>query len=584
MHNNYQKLQHVIEQAVNYFQINGKMNYATALRNATGYVLMYESGNHGYRQYRKDVNRNLCESLYFMNSDPYCPIHIKKTVRQVLESYRKMNGLSTAEFKSDRGDKFVNINECVSLIESFESEKNDIKNITKSNMTFMKAPNGEHTNLSEKLWLFVRTSAFKQWFGDWENSPELSSKVVDQNGQPMLMYHGSPMSGITQFKAGESPYGDDYIFFTSLPEQAMTYTGYDQDDFQDWDQFDEVVSEEGLIYEAFLNIRDKNRIYERSSGEIHALAISNNQIKLIKNQYEQDEEVVDKKYNFARQVVRYMIAEDMVESDMQDECLEQVLSILDEYPQAMMGGSELDQIAFVRGYGDTIVDALEQVMDSVAYRNRWRDYQEQDEQDIIIEQAFTGRAFPYRAVQPKEQPVTEPVKKHLTVADKIRKALKQKLGYNSRQVSVKTHNYSGGSTTYVSIKQQGLDKKAIYEIASNFSNVRYDEFTGQYLLGGNRVEVHDVDGTWLDWRDFENEDVQQNDYELATDVFNRAYDMFDEMEGLEELYDDDVISYVQRELTKQFGRQSSQEQFKRFSKEIRDAYNAVMQNIRRGIR
>jgi len=26
--------------------------------------------------------------------------------------------------------------------------------------------------------------------------------------------------------------------------------------------------------------------------------------------------------------------------------------------------------------------------------------------------------------------------------------------------------------------------------------------------------------------------------------------MFDEMEGLEELYDDDVISYVQRELTK----------------------------------
>ena len=413
MHNNYQKLQHVIEQAVNYFQINGKMNYATALRNATGYVLMYESGNRGYRQYRKDVNRNLCESLYFMNSDPYCPIHIKKTVRQVLESYRKMNGLSTVEFKSDRGDKFVNINQSSSLIESVDTQNVD-------------------------------------------------------------------------------------------------------------------------------------------------------------------------KEQFARQVVRYMIADDMVESDMQDECLEQVLSILDEDPQAMKNGTELDQIAFVRGYGDTIVDALEQVMDSVAYRNRWRDYQEQDEQDIIIEQAFTGRAFPYRAVQPKEQPVAEPVKKHLTIADKIRKALKQKLGYNSRQVSVKTHNYSGGSTTYVSIKQQGLDKKAIYEIASGFSSVRYDELTGQYLSGGNQfVEVHDVDGTWLDWRDFENEDVQQNDYELATDVFNRAYDMFDEMEGLEELYDDDVISYVQRELTKQFGRQSSQEQFRRFLKEIRDAYNAVMQSVTR---
>ena len=413
MHNNYQKLQHVIEQAVNYFQINGKMNYATALRNATGYVLMYESGNHGYRQYRKDVNRNLCESLYFMNSDPYCPIHIKKTVRQVLESYRKMNGLSTAEFKSDRGDKFVNINQSSSLVESVDTQK------------------------------------------------------VDRE-------------------------------------------------------------------------------------------------------------------QFARQVVRYMIADDMVDSDMEDECLEQVLSILDEDPQTMKNGSELDQIAFVRGYGDTIVDALEQVMDSVAYRNRWRDYQEQDEEDIIIEQAFTGRAFPYRAVQPKEQPVAEPVKKHLTIADKIRKALKQKLGYNSRQVSVKTHNYSGGSTTYVSIKQQGLDKKAIYEIASGFSSVRYDELTGQYLSGGNQfVEVHDVDGTWLDWRDFEHDDVQQIDYEQTSEIFNRAYDMFDEMEGLEELYDDDVISYVQRELTKQFGRQKSQEQFRRFLKEIRDAYNAVMQSVTR---
>ena len=420
MHNNYQKLQHVIEQAVNYFQINGKMNYATALRNATGYVLMYESGNHGYRQYRKDVNRNLCESLYFMNSDPYCPIHIKKTVRQVLESYRKMNGLSTDEFKSDRGDKFVNIKQSSSLIESVDTQNVD-------------------------------------------------------------------------------------------------------------------------------------------------------------------------KEQFARQVVNYMIKDDMVKSDMQDECLEQVLSILDEDPQAMRGGSELDQIAFVRGYGDIIVDALKQVMDSVAYRNRWRDYQEQDEQDIIIEQAFTGRAFPYRAVQPKEQkvvqPVATPVKKELTIADKIRKALKQKLGYNSRQVSVKTHSYSGGSTTYVTLKQQGLDKKGIYEIASSFSRVRYDELTGEYLSGGNQfVEVHDVDGTWLDWRDFEHDDVQQIDYEQTSEIFNRAYDMFNEMEDLEELYDDDVISYVQRELTKQFGRQKSQEQFRRFLKEIRDAYNAVMQNIRRGIR
>ena len=30
----------------------------------------------------------------------------------------------------------------------------------------MKAPNGKPTNLSEDNWLFVRSGAFKNWFGD----------------------------------------------------------------------------------------------------------------------------------------------------------------------------------------------------------------------------------------------------------------------------------------------------------------------------------------------------------------------------------------------------------------------------------
>lgn len=33
----------------------------------------------------------------------------------------------------------------------------------------MKAPNGKDSNLPEQLWLTVRTKAFKNWFGDWEN-------------------------------------------------------------------------------------------------------------------------------------------------------------------------------------------------------------------------------------------------------------------------------------------------------------------------------------------------------------------------------------------------------------------------------
>jgi hypothetical protein len=29
------------------------------------------------------------------------------------------------------------------------------------------------------------------WFGDWENSPKTASKVVDENGEPMVVYHGT---------------------------------------------------------------------------------------------------------------------------------------------------------------------------------------------------------------------------------------------------------------------------------------------------------------------------------------------------------------------------------------------------------
>lgn len=47
---------------------------------------------------------------------------------------------------------------------------------------FMKAPNGEPTNLTEKQWLTVRTQAFKNWFGDWGNDPEHASKVVEESG------------------------------------------------------------------------------------------------------------------------------------------------------------------------------------------------------------------------------------------------------------------------------------------------------------------------------------------------------------------------------------------------------------------
>jgi hypothetical protein len=66
-------------------------------------------------------------------------------------------------------------------------------------MSQLKAPNGKPSNLTPEQWKLVRTPQFKAWFGDWENDPENASKVVDENGEPLVVYHGSKSFDITEF-------------------------------------------------------------------------------------------------------------------------------------------------------------------------------------------------------------------------------------------------------------------------------------------------------------------------------------------------------------------------------------------------
>ena len=58
-----------------------------------------------------------------------------------------------------------------------EEELEDIKAAAEKDGTFMKAPNGKPTNLTELQWLQVRTKAFKDWFGDWEKVARFNSAV-----------------------------------------------------------------------------------------------------------------------------------------------------------------------------------------------------------------------------------------------------------------------------------------------------------------------------------------------------------------------------------------------------------------------
>ena len=69
---------------------------------------------------------------------------------------------------------------------SLSDEEKKIVETAKANDTYMKAPNGKPTNLSEKQWAQVRTTAFKKWFGDWEKAARIEkvrrSKAVVISG------------------------------------------------------------------------------------------------------------------------------------------------------------------------------------------------------------------------------------------------------------------------------------------------------------------------------------------------------------------------------------------------------------------
>lgn len=108
------------------------------------------------------------------------------------------------------------------------------------------APNGKVSNLNPKQYAQVRTKNFKNWFGDWINDPKNASKVVDENGEPLVVYHQGN-SDITEFR----PDGYNNIYFGDL----ITASSYG-----------------GTEYAVFLNIR-KPLIVEGNGRDINDVTL-----------------------------------------------------------------------------------------------------------------------------------------------------------------------------------------------------------------------------------------------------------------------------------------------------------------------
>lgn len=71
----------------------------------------------------------------------------------------------------------------------------------------------------------TESQQFKRWFGDWQNHPENASKIVNTDGTPKVMYHGSPAQ-FTVFdrkKAKSSGHYGKGFYFTDSTSHAGTY-------------------------------------------------------------------------------------------------------------------------------------------------------------------------------------------------------------------------------------------------------------------------------------------------------------------------------------------------------------------------
>lgn len=134
----------------------------------------------------------------------------------------KPSQFGTYTRRGTRGKFKSSVTEVSNKDSNYSNEMQTIKDQTIANGTFMKAPNGNPTNLNERQWLQVRTKAFKEWFGDWENNPENSSKVVDNNGEPLVVYHRSDAENIFVFKPKD--YGPKHSMSTRFGEGASFFT------------------------------------------------------------------------------------------------------------------------------------------------------------------------------------------------------------------------------------------------------------------------------------------------------------------------------------------------------------------------
>ena len=144
----------------------------------------------GFREYvTTRQNAGLLGKIKNFFKDLWIKVTNWNSVRPHLTAYYQM--INSGEY-SNRELPVETLSQARARQEEYSKEMQDIlANAKRDSEGHLLATNGKKSNLTERQYAQVRTKAFKDWFGDWENNPKEASKVVDENGEPLVAYHGS---------------------------------------------------------------------------------------------------------------------------------------------------------------------------------------------------------------------------------------------------------------------------------------------------------------------------------------------------------------------------------------------------------
>ena len=185
---------------------------------------------------------------YFKNRGDKEGVRRMKAADKLLAEFESAlkEGVAPEQVKPEGVDRSVRSSK------EMDEERLEIERKAKSDGTWLKAPNGKRTNLNERQWVDVRTKNFKEWFGDWENDPENASKIVDENGEPLMVFH---WEDFTIFGEGKE-IGASTFYNASDANYAATAA------IGDWFTSESDLSDDmGKPMKVFLNIKNPSDGY-----------------------------------------------------------------------------------------------------------------------------------------------------------------------------------------------------------------------------------------------------------------------------------------------------------------------------------